>query len=341
MTLARERVSVLLINSQRVYNKHMIPTNRSVSHQAKNFHTFLCQLAPNLAEDYNRVLLECQGCEVQRTETSYQNLTHVKAVGDIVVRAVNDTAIKDNAGNLDIKITSMNTAQSSSYRTALSDLRGQGRLPHEQGVRIRVGTVGTFHGDSADLVIVDFVRNDDPGFAANKGRVSVATTRARYGEIIVMSRGIFIHCSRERHSKSDSDEDWRLLAKLCQDVAEHGGVVTTKRGGKARPKRGGTKVCRNCNKRRHQERDCPQPLRCLNCDALGHSANICSKPVVVRCQHCGSEDHKNKDCTKIICYSCHEEGYKAKECTKKTPATPGDVQEPALVVGEERTDASG
>lgn len=90
-------------------------------------------------------------------------------------------------------------------RTQLRRLTGQGHKVEfslsERGreyVRVHLGTVDSFQGYEADLVLLSMVRTRAEGFLNSPNRLNVALTRARYQLLVVGNRQFFLGQDKKR-----------------------------------------------------------------------------------------------------------------------------------------------
>ena len=94
----------------------------------------------------------------------------------------------------------------SPYAQQVSRIRGA--LKREGVKGVRVGSVDSFQGQEADVVVFSAVRSNDRGeigFVSNKRRLNVALTRAKRGLVVV---GDAVTLSNSHH--------WTALIESCR-----------------------------------------------------------------------------------------------------------------------------
>lgn len=118
----------------------------------------------------------------------------------------------------------MYAAQVHHYGKYLDCMVSTKQITVVQRQQIAVRTVDGSQGHAADLVIIDFVQTESPGFTAQRNRLCVSLTRARKAELILMSRGVFLGI------KPDSDVELPLGFDigLLSQIYKH--VVATSKG---------------------------------------------------------------------------------------------------------------
>jgi hypothetical protein len=81
-----------------------------------------------------------------------------------------------DAKPLEVAVLTGYSAQRQLLHEKLDGLIDAGKLSH---LRVRIGSIDSFQGDEAEVVIVSLVRTEAPGFMAIRNRVNVALSRAR------------------------------------------------------------------------------------------------------------------------------------------------------------------
>jgi hypothetical protein len=190
----------------------------------------------------------------------------------MVLDALQDTSLSGHGYQITILIVVMYKAQTYFYQLELDAMVCDGRMTTAQRRQVTIRTADAVQGHVADLVFVDFVRNDGPGFTDDRRRLCVALTRAQLAGVVVMSRGVFVDFQLFTKPWKPTGQDWSLLGKIYQHVAERGGVVTTARP--ATLKTDTCKACANCGGS-HDQKDCGKPLKCGDCGKIGHGSNFC------------------------------------------------------------------
>ncbi len=212
-----------------LYHDYMQPAKAGTdawSSVANAWHAWLLKLCPTLSRNYQRVLVELQGALCEKSGRSFENLEHVEHVADMVYDALKNRRLTgDNGRAAKILIIAMYRLQVYHHQDALDIMVHGGRLTPAERRQVMVCTVGSAQGLEADLVFVDFTRNVSPGSTADLRRLCVAMTRARYAEVILMSRGIFVEENLQRE-ELEFGHNVRALAAIYEHVALAGGVVT-------------------------------------------------------------------------------------------------------------------
>jgi hypothetical protein len=108
----------------------------------------------------------------------------------MVLDALQDTSLSGHGDQITILIVVMYKAQTYFYQLELDAMVCDGRMTTAQRRQVTIRTADAVQGHVADLVFVDFVRNDGPGFTDDRRRLCVALTRAQLAGVVVMSRGV-------------------------------------------------------------------------------------------------------------------------------------------------------
>ena len=212
-----------------LYHDYMQPAKAGTdawSSVANAWHAWLLKLCPTLSRNYQRVLFERHGALCEKIGRSWQNLEHVEHVAGMVYDALKNRRLTGYNGRAaKILIIAMYRLQVYHHQDALDAMVHDGRLTPAERRQVTACTVGSAQGLEADLVFVDFVQNQSPDSTADLRRLSVSLTRARYAEVILMGRGIFVDAITRRE-EMEFGHNVRALMDIYGDVALAGGVVT-------------------------------------------------------------------------------------------------------------------
>ncbi|KAM7210307.1 AAA domain containing protein [Rhypophila decipiens] len=274
------------------------------AYQAYFRERFSVDLLPHSA----RLLVELPGSKAEKVGESRINVEHLKFGCNLACEVVkNDKLPKD------ILIIAFYKAQVSQYQVRLEGLVATGELSPSQRNMILVRTVDSAQGYSADLVIVDFVQTDTPGFTIDKRRIYVALTRAKHAEVILMSRGMFVGFNRPVE-ELPTGYDIKYLSSIYFDVVEKKGLYI-EQVSSTNSEDDPQQVCFNCQDTGHMQNACPKALVCRRCRQPGHSHLGCKEPAVTVCIRCRGTGHTKAECD--VCERCHLKGHGRADCPKK------------------------
>lgn len=126
--------------------------------------------------------------EEQGDGTSWTNLTEARATVralEVIVGCISDAPPTDRP--------SVSVAVITPYRAQLkvidAELRAMGDFP-PTGVTLRTGTIDSFQGSEADVVLISTVRTQTWGFTEHDNRVNVAITRARRLRVVLGKKSL-------------------------------------------------------------------------------------------------------------------------------------------------------
>ncbi|KAL2890997.1 Regulator of nonsense transcripts 1 -like protein [Ceratocystis lukuohia] len=224
------RVSSLMINhraygnlerlsSELFYASRMSSGIGAVEHKASSSITrvreWLCRLGQLEKLDESRILVHIENSAQGSMGSSKFNPKHENYALERIKELLADECfrnVKDprEAGRILVIAP---------YRAAIQNYMSKLKmLPREDKERIDVRTIDSAQGHEADLVILDLVRTDGPGFLNDKHRMNVAITRAQQGEIILMHPKMKSAPGRSKKRKS-------VLANIWEDMEERGQIV--------------------------------------------------------------------------------------------------------------------
>ncbi|RSL62305.1 hypothetical protein BHE90_008598 [Fusarium euwallaceae] len=104
---------------------------------------------------------------------------------------------------------------------AIKSLINQGRFSKDILSCLKVKTLDDAQGDEADIVFVDYVAVNHPGFTAESFRGTLAITRAHGMTILLLNRGTFVGYERREESIERSNHlsrihNWHASRQLVQ-----------------------------------------------------------------------------------------------------------------------------
>jgi regulator of nonsense transcripts 1 len=306
----RGKGGLSVIPSRIIYHNTMTMDEDVWPPEAKKWHQYLRQRCTTLNSGL-RVMVELQGAVSEKIGTSSINRKHIEygcdAVADVMA---NDELTGVDGKEKTVLVITFYKAQAHLYQLAFDKMVQDAVITRGQRERIDIRTVAAAQGCTAAFVLLDFVRNTCPGFTSEKHALCVALTRARLGEMILMSRGVFV--GYKQPTDAPDGHDVRQLANLYSDLGEVGGILTMDVRG---PQSEDTSdyECSNCGGKGHRPKECPDTLTCRNCDQSSHTLDTCPQPRVQKCNICQSTEHVKKDCP--CCELCRQEGHKRDECT--------------------------
>ncbi|KAI0846041.1 hypothetical protein F5Y00DRAFT_272304 [Daldinia vernicosa] len=257
-----------------------------------------------------RIIVDVTNSNEQSINTSFKNDYHIHYILRILEFFLNSPTFTSVDGKQPgtIAVVSYYKAQAAEiqlvlYRREVLDFRLH-VTAEEMAKRVRVGTVGSFHGEGADLVIIDYTRTKGPGFTGDSHLNATAHTRSIQGEIILMNQSSFASqknsanssLTKNLHMIYDHLENKRRVLKItfcdhCLGWGHEGGGCVEK------PK------CSRCYEVGHVASSCP------NCGELGHYSGHFGS--VKACYRCGG-DHLQVNCAEspeVYCTDCNIPGH--------------------------------
>ncbi|KAI1661834.1 AAA domain-containing protein [Daldinia decipiens] len=168
-----------------------------------------------------RVIVDVTNSHEKSVGTSFRNEYHIHCVLKILEFFINYPAFTSVDGKRPgtIAVMSYYKAQAEEIQLVLRRrevLASRLRTTAETiAKRVRVGTVDSFHGEEADLVIVDYTRTEGPGFTGNARLGATAHTRSIQGEIILMNRSSF--ASQEKKAKNSLTKHLYMIYKHVEN----------------------------------------------------------------------------------------------------------------------------
>ncbi|KAI6780040.1 uncharacterized protein J7T54_007516 [Emericellopsis cladophorae] len=189
----------LLVNKRAYGNLHLLPSKlfygeEMISDHAPedmypasvwNLKEFLQDLNNEMTQDVsqNRIIARLKMSQQCTQRSSFWNPEHQRWVIELVEKLLNLPGLMsidcpDRPGTIMIM-----TPYSAAVRKYDAIVR---KWPFEWQKRVQVLTVDKAQGRQADVVVLDMVRTDRPGFMTSEHRLNVAITRARQAEIVVM-----------------------------------------------------------------------------------------------------------------------------------------------------------
>ncbi|RSL62753.1 hypothetical protein CEP53_004661 [Fusarium sp. AF-6] len=256
---------------------------------------------PDLSSDGCSLVVEFSGSQSRKVTTSQINKMHKTWILEHVGRIL-DSGLTGRGENsekpINILVVAFYKAQVTELLIEIKSLINQGRFSKDILTRLKVKTLDDAQGDEADIVFVDYVAVNHPGFTAESFRGTLALTRARGMTILLLNRGTFVGYERREESIERSNHlfriyNWHASRQLVQrfsgclhcEILDH---VTSEC--KEAVDCSTEEVCErpSCGKKGHNAATCPT-RRCLNCREVGHSANECSYDII--CSRCGRPGH--------------------------------------------------
>lgn len=131
-------------------------------------------------------------------------------------------------GTWTVAVLTFYRGQEREIRRRLRVLSGQGhkyefqlRTRGRTTVHIQLGTVDSFQGHEADLVLLSMVRTRAEGFLNSPNRLNVGLTRARYQLLVLGNRAFFLGQERDKHKRRRRVSPLlvRLAGQLPYDIA--------------------------------------------------------------------------------------------------------------------------
>ncbi|KAK4200364.1 hypothetical protein QBC40DRAFT_326851 [Triangularia verruculosa] len=155
----------------------------------------------NLYLTCQRIVIEMQGAKQVLVNSSWENPTYAKYALDMAIQAVRDDKLQSltRQPKVVLILTPYN-AQLRLYLRLVSGMLEDKTLTVKERNMIKIRTLESAQGFTADMSIVDFTRTDGAGFLKCTRRLCVATTRSRHAEVLLMNRGLFM---REKHRTND------------------------------------------------------------------------------------------------------------------------------------------
>ncbi|KAI6081222.1 P-loop containing nucleoside triphosphate hydrolase protein [Hypoxylon rubiginosum] len=267
---------------------------------------------------HNRVLVDIRGSSEQPVAASFKNEVNIQFVLTILRIALADTRFTSVDGKRPgtIAIVPFYDAQASAFEYILKDRAVLHKYlnvasPEVLAERVMVSTVDGFKGREADLVILDYVRTNHPGFTADANRNAVAYTRSIQGEIVLMNKSSFANVQRNikrftttlkkvYHSLQGSGQVQTKSCSLCFCIGHTAETCTS------------TPRCARCFKEGHKKDSCPL-LKCSGCGGFGHLSVDCRpKPKRRPCYRCSGDDHFIRACphpASVECTDCGRSGH--------------------------------
>ena len=139
----------------------------------------------------NRIIVHMPEGKEQKSNGSFYNQAHQKWLLEQVESLLEDTAfmaLQHATHAVDKRGTVMIATP---YRTAARKYSEAVRKwADSKQERVEVLTVDRAQGNEADIVFLDLVRTDMPGFMDDPQRLNVAITRAKQAEVILMNPGM-------------------------------------------------------------------------------------------------------------------------------------------------------
>lgn len=122
---------------------------------AENFNGFLREIAPDIPDNQNRLLVTLPGSWVSYIGTSARNIAHARWIIDTAIKAVHRKDLKSLDGSpIDVLVMPYYRAQVQTIEQMLNQAVPDGKLTMEERSCIRVQTLDSSQGDEADPVIV-------------------------------------------------------------------------------------------------------------------------------------------------------------------------------------------
>ncbi|KAI0115412.1 hypothetical protein F4814DRAFT_460121 [Daldinia grandis] len=232
-----------------------------------------------------RIVVDVTNSTEKRVDTSFKNAYHLHYVLKILEFFLNNSAFTSIDGKQPgtIAVISYYEAQAAEIQLALRRREVlESRLyvtGEDIAKRVRVGTVDSFHGEGADLVIIDYTRTKGPGLTGDTHLNATAHTRSIQGEIILMNRSSFA-----RHKNSAKDSLTKNLNMIYNHLEGKGCVLKTT-------------FCERCLGWGHKSGSCKGKMKCSKCYETGHVVSSC---VAVKCLYCGELGHPIIECNSSV-----------------------------------------
>ncbi|KAI2785080.1 AAA domain-containing protein [Daldinia loculata] len=270
-----------------------------------------------------RVIVDITNSNEQSVDTSFKNDYHIHYVLKILELFLNNPAFtsvdgkrpgtiavisyyKAQAAEIDLVLRRREVLEFRLYVTA-----------EKMAKRVRVGTVDGFHGEGADLVIIDYTRTERPGFTGDRHLNATAHTRSIQGEIILMNQSSF---ASQKNSARNS------LTKNIHKMYSH-----------LENERCVLKIvfCDRCLGWGHEGRDCGEKARCSRCYEIDHLMSSCLE---VRCLQCSELGHLLIDCNNLepakACSRCRGDHFQV-NCTESPEVYCTDCNNPGHFPGRD------
>ncbi|RMJ04652.1 hypothetical protein CDV36_014676 [Fusarium kuroshium] len=159
------------------------------------------------------LVVEIPGSQSRKAGTSQINKIHkawiLEHVGNILDSGL--TGLGENSGKpVNILVIALYRAQVTELLMEIKSLINQGRFSKDILTRLKVKTLDDAQGDEADIVFVDYVAVNHPGFTAESFRGTLALTRARGMTILLLNRGTFVGYERREESIERSNHLFRI-----------------------------------------------------------------------------------------------------------------------------------
>ncbi|KAF3064446.1 hypothetical protein GL218_01357 [Daldinia childiae] len=270
-----------------------------------------------------RVIVDITNSDEQGVFKSFKNDYHVHYVLKTLERFLNDPAFTSVDGKRPgtIAVLCYYKAQVTEIELALRRREVlQSRLhttAETIAKRVRVGTVDSFHGEGADLVIIDYTRTTKPGYTGNVFLNATAHTRSIQGEIILMNQSSYASQKKKaRHSPA------RHLCMIYEYLEAKQCV---------------SKIlfCNHCLGWGHEDRHCVERATCSRCYEIGHIKSSCP---AVQCANCGELGHLLIECNNLepakACSRCAGDHFQV-NCTESPEVYCTDCNNPGHFPGRD------
>ncbi|EEU44747.1 uncharacterized protein NECHADRAFT_84818 [Fusarium vanettenii 77-13-4] len=168
---------------------------------------------PDLPTDGCSFVVEFPGSQSRKVATSQINKMHktwmLEHVGHLLDSGL--TGLGENSGKpIDILVIALYKAQVTELRMEIKSLISQGRFAKDILTRLKVKTLDDAEGDEADIVFVDYVAVNHPGFTAESFRGTLALTRARGMTLLLLNRGTFVGYEHRKESIKRANHLYRI-----------------------------------------------------------------------------------------------------------------------------------
>lgn len=220
--------SQLLINRRAHGNLHRLPSalfydgRMTSSHASSDMYPdcvshlrdYLQRVCHGRHVDENRVIVDLLLSKEERLQDSFWNPFHHEWVLEQVSCLLRDPKFSGLQGSNEagtIMIATPYSAAFKQYKAAIN------LWPDKWHRRVQVLTVDRAQGNESDVVFLDLVRTESPGFMVDPRRLNVAITRARQAEIIMMRPAM-------AHTRTGGRSDF--LSRLWEDTKARNRVIT-------------------------------------------------------------------------------------------------------------------
>ena len=326
MTAGLEALSSVLCYNGRLQNAHLtLLANREKSILANAF----IRKQFDLVTDVPHVFLNVPTGVCLRSHTMSRKNPQNVIVDLYVIEAVLNEGLFQGE---DICVVTPYKEQAGLIRQALWRTNVHESLL-QNGIRdVKVHTIDSMQGNEAPMVIVDIVlaqkRKGRYGFVANRGRLNVSVSRAKYfqvfvGDVAAAEPLMPKAPAADNETKIDvvddaEDEELGMDAKietnmkpikqLFEFYKTQGVVVNQSHEGLPQSQYVDLTeadafindlACKLCGSSDHFAKDCDRPearIECRRCRTLGHKGANCTNPPKIICRRCGKEGHKGAQC---------------------------------------------